>query len=326
MPQTSPSVHICKYYFILSGGKESKSYWISTKEEGALVSLLLVIWSTSPGLGELFPGKNRDVSPGAWGMLPQAAPSLSLGGSHPSAFPPPFFFLSRFPDSGLKMKRKSYCLITTAVTSIKCYLKVNGLHMLKTLELLTDHCKVSRIFNNLRITRSATVFSARQAVSPGSLCWGSQQKLLLHSLLQHRNKAVDSAKHQGPWVSFEHSRNPYFPYLKWTAGMAGGLLKFEEQQRVPDPPLELSLEHRHGKDNTAPTWRQGNPSKQCPAGALQGTPCLGADLGQVAAKCCWDQGGRQLLFLCSCSFAPAPIPSLPWWQEVLLKTGKGNIL
>ncbi|CAM9909760.1 unnamed protein product, partial [Bubo scandiacus] len=46
-----------------------------------------------------------------------------------------------FPDSGLKMKRKSYCLITTAVTSIKCYLKVNGLHMLKTLELLTDHCK-----------------------------------------------------------------------------------------------------------------------------------------------------------------------------------------
>ncbi|RMC13296.1 hypothetical protein DUI87_10831 [Hirundo rustica rustica] len=47
----------------------------------------------------------------------------------------------RFPGPGLKMKRKSYCLITTAVTSIKCYLKVNGLHMLKTLELLTDHCK-----------------------------------------------------------------------------------------------------------------------------------------------------------------------------------------
>lgn len=37
--------------------------------------------------------------------------------------------------------------------------------------------------------------------------------------------------------------------------------------------------------------------------ALQGTPCLGADLGQVAAKCCRDQGGRQLLFLCSCSYS-----------------------
>lgn len=80
-----------------------------------------------------------------------------------------FLFFSRFPDSGLKMKRKSYCLITTAVTSIKCYLKVNGLHMLKTLELLTDHCKVSRIFNNLHGMHSPAMFGAGRAASPGSL-------------------------------------------------------------------------------------------------------------------------------------------------------------
>lgn len=178
--------------------------------------------------------------------------------------------------------------------------------MLKTLELLTDHCKVSRIFNNLHITRSPTVFSAGQAVSPASLCWGSQQKLLLHSLLQHRNGTTDSAKHQGPWVGFEHSQNPYFPYLKWRAGLAEGLLKFEEQQQVPDPPLELSLEYSHGEENTASAWRQDDPPKQCPAGALQGTPCLGADLGQGEAKCCRDQGGRQLLLLRSCS---SSIPS-----------------
>ncbi|TRZ24696.1 hypothetical protein HGM15179_002398 [Zosterops borbonicus] len=66
-----------------------------------------------------------------------------------------------FPDPGLKMKRKSYCLITTAVTSIKCYLKVNGLHMLKTLELLTDHCKeVTTAGNGL------TNSSSREGSSP----------------------------------------------------------------------------------------------------------------------------------------------------------------
>jgi len=65
------------------------------------------------------------------------------------------------------MKRKSYCLITTAVTSIKCYLKVNGLHMLKTLELLTDHCKVSRIFNNLHVARSLAIFGTRAGCEPG---------------------------------------------------------------------------------------------------------------------------------------------------------------
>lgn len=171
----------------------------------------------------------------------------------PLLLPLPFFsFLSRFPDSGLKMKRKSYCLITTAVTSIKCYLKVNGLHMLKTLELLTDHCKVSRIFNNLHITRSSAIFGTGQAASPGSLRRGSQQKPLLHSSLQWQNGARDGAKHQGPQASFEHSQNPYFPELKWRAGMAGGLLTFEGQRRVPDPLSELSLEHRHRKASTAP--------------------------------------------------------------------------
>lgn len=116
----------------------------------------------------------------------------------PSASPPFFFFFflsffsflffSRFPDSGLKMKRKSYCLITTAVTSIKCYLKVNGLHMLKTLELLTDHCKVSRIFNNLHGTHSPAMFSAGQAASPAWLpAPGSEQKPLLHSSLKCQN-------------------------------------------------------------------------------------------------------------------------------------------
>jgi len=99
-----------------------------------------------------------------------------------------FLFFSRFPDSGLKMKRKSYCLITTAVTSIKCYLKVNGLHMLKTLELLTDHCKVSRIFNNLHGTHSPAMFSAGQATSPAWLpAPGSEQKPLLHSSLKGQN-------------------------------------------------------------------------------------------------------------------------------------------
>lgn len=82
------------------------------------------------------------------------------------------------------MKRKSYCLITTAVTSIKRYLKVNGLHMLKTLELLTDHCKVSRIFNNLHIMHSPVIFGTGQATSLGSLRQGSEQKPLLHSLLK----------------------------------------------------------------------------------------------------------------------------------------------
>lgn len=114
-----------------------------------------------------------------------------------------FSFLSRFPDSGLKMKRKSYCLITTAVTSIKCYLKVNGLHMLKTLELLTDHCKVSRIFNNLHVTRSPSIFGAGQAASPGSLRQGSQKKPLLHSSLQRRNglETVLNTEVPGPPLS-----------------------------------------------------------------------------------------------------------------------------
>lgn len=125
------------------------------------------------------------------------------------------------------MKRKSYCLITTAVTSIKCYLKVNGLHMLKTLELLTDHCKVSRIFNNLHVTRSPAIFSEGQAASPGSLRQGSQQKPLLHSSFQGQNGARDGAKRRGPRAGFEHSQNPYFPALKWRAGMVGGLLMFK---------------------------------------------------------------------------------------------------
>lgn len=165
----------------------------------------------------------------------------------------PFFsFLSRFPDSGLKMKRKSYCLITTAVTSIKCYLKVNGLHMLKTLELLTDHCKVSRIFNNLHVTCSPSIFGAGQAASLGSLRQGSQKKPLLHSSLQRRNGARDGAKHRGPRATFEHSQTPYFPELKRRAGVAGGLLAFEGQQKPPDPLLELSLEQGRRKGSTAP--------------------------------------------------------------------------
>lgn len=91
--------------------------------------------------------------------------------------PTPFF---RFPDLGLKMKRKSYGLITTAVTSIKCYLKVNRLHMLKTLELLTDHCKVSRIFNNLQVMLKHSIFSPGQ-LSSGTLRLAFQNKLLSHS-------------------------------------------------------------------------------------------------------------------------------------------------
>lgn len=149
------------------GGNESNSYWISTKEEDALcissVSSLLNI----PGFGGIISWRTHGwCLVGAQGGMPQAAPSLSLSRCHPFASPSPcffffpFFFFSRFPDSGLKMKRKSYCLITTAVTSIKCYLKVNGLHMLKTLELLTDHCKVSRIFNNLHVTCSPMIFGA----------------------------------------------------------------------------------------------------------------------------------------------------------------------
>ena len=35
--------------------------------------------------------------------------------------------------------------------------------MLKTLELLTDRCKVSRIFNNLRATLNHSIFSSGQA-------------------------------------------------------------------------------------------------------------------------------------------------------------------
>lgn len=74
-----------------------------------------------------------------------------------------FLQFALFPDSGLKMKRKSYCLITTSIASIKCCLKVNRLHMLKTLELLTDHCKVSRIFNNLHGTFIYVIFQTEQA-------------------------------------------------------------------------------------------------------------------------------------------------------------------
>lgn len=131
------------------------------------VSLLLAVCSTSLGLGESFPGEHMDGV--SWvhreGCPKQHLPCLSVDVIPLLLlllvfFSFLFFFFSRFPDSGLKMKRKSYCLITTAVTSIKCYLKVNGLHMLKTLELLTDHCKVSRIFNNLHVTCSPMIFGA----------------------------------------------------------------------------------------------------------------------------------------------------------------------
>lgn len=66
--------------------------------------------------------------------------------------------------------------------------------MLKTLELLTDHCKVSRIFNNLHVTHNPVIFGAEQTVSPGSLCQGSQQKPLLHSSLtwQSRQKVLNT--------------------------------------------------------------------------------------------------------------------------------------
>lgn len=69
------------------------------------------------------------------------------------------------------MKRKSYGLISTAVTSIKCYLKVNRLHMLKTLELLTDHCKVSRIFKIFHF----------QLRAPLALAWRHWAHSLRHS-------------------------------------------------------------------------------------------------------------------------------------------------
>lgn len=162
------------------------------------MSLLLAVCSATLGLGESFPGKHKvSVS---W-VRSECCPKQHLLSLSVDVIPLLlllsflfFSFLSRFPDSGLKMKRKSYCLITTAVTSIKCYLKVNGLHMLKTLELLTDHCKVSRIFNNLHVRYSPMTFSAGSAASPGFLCRCSQQKLLLHFLLQQSNGARDGAK------------------------------------------------------------------------------------------------------------------------------------
>lgn len=77
------------------------------------------------------------------------------------------------------MKRKSYGLISTAVTSIKCYLKVNRLHMLKTLELLTGRCKVSRIFNNLCAILNWTIpVLAPGRVSSKALGTGHQPLLL----------------------------------------------------------------------------------------------------------------------------------------------------
>lgn len=160
----------------------------------------------------------------------------------------PFSFLSRFPDPGLKMKRKSYCLITTAVTSIKCYLKVNGLHMLKTLELLTDHCKVSRIFNNLHVMHNPAIFGAEQTVSLASLCQGSQQKPLLHSSLtwQNRQKVLKTEPHG---TALSAAKIPYFPKMKWKTGMAGGFLVFKRQWKVSDPLLEVGLEHRQEEEH-----------------------------------------------------------------------------
>lgn len=196
--------------------KESNSYQISTKEEALCISSVNSSLCIH-GFGGIISWKICGwYLMGAQWVLPQAAPSLSLARCHPSDFPHlffsffPFSFLSRFPDPGLKMKRKSYCLITTAVTSIKCYLKVNGLHMLKTLELLTDHCKVSRIFNNLHVTHNSAIFGAEQTVSLASPCQGSQQKPLLHSSFTWQKQAK-GAKHWTPWDSSEHSQNPVFP-------------------------------------------------------------------------------------------------------------------
>lgn len=180
-------------------GKKSNSYRISTKEEAAPCISSVRCSLSIQVFGGITSWKICGwCLTGARWMVSHAVPPLSFPRWHPSDFPHPLFFpfsfLSRFPDPGLKMKRKSYCLITTAVTSIKCYLKVNGLHMLKTLELLTDHCKVSRIFNNLHVMHNPAIFGAEQTVSPGSLCQGSQQKPLLHSSLtwQNRQKVLNT--------------------------------------------------------------------------------------------------------------------------------------
>lgn len=301
MPQTSPSVHICKYYFILggTGGEESNSYWISTKKEGALhissVGGLLSI----PRFGGIISWQTR-----GWCLTGESCPKQHLPCLLVDVIPLflllpiYFFFFSRFPDSGLKMKRKSYCLITTAVTSIKCYLKVNGLHMLKTLELLTDHCKVSRIFNNLHVMRSPAIFGKGQAASPGSLHQGSQQKPLLHSSLQGRNRAWDGAKRWGPQAGFKHSRNPYFPDLKRRAGTDGGLLVFKGQRRVPAPLLDLSHERRHGKESTVPAQKRHNPDSEL--------LCRGS-LEETLPGNRFGAGGSKMLPRPGWEAAPAPL-------------------
>lgn len=178
--------------------------------------------------------------------------------------------------------------------------------MLKTLELLTDHCKVSRIFNNLHVTRSPSIFGAGQAASLGSPRQGSQKKPLLHSSLQRRNGARDAAKHRGPRATFEHSQTPYFPELKRRAGVAGGLLAFEGQQKPPAPLLELSLEQGRRRGSTAPAWRQRHPDIAVLCRGFSGETSPGNRCGAGRSKTLPDQGGRQLLLLCSC---PTSIPS-----------------
>lgn len=189
--------------------------------------------------------------------------------------------------------------------------------MLKTLELLTDHCKVSRIFNNLHVTRNPAIFGAEQTVSPASPCQGSQQKPLLHSSLtwQNRQKVLNT---EPRGTALSTAKIPYFPKMKWKTGMTGGSLVFKGQWKVSDPLLELSLEHRHGKKSTAPARRQHNPDIAvfctCSLGKILPRKWSGADSIKIQPRpCCF--------FL-----APAPLPFSPHQWKALLKTGRGKTL
>lgn len=189
--------------------------------------------------------------------------------------------------------------------------------MLKTLELLTDHCKVSRIFNNLHVTRNPAIFGAEQTVSLASPCQGSQQKPLLHSSLtwQNRQKVLNT---EPRGTALSTAKIPYFPKMKWKTGLTGSSLVFKGQWKVSDPLLELSLEHRHGKKSTAPARRQHNPDiavfRTCSLGKILPRKWSGADSIKIQPRpCCF--------FL-----APAALPFSPHQWKALVKTGRGNTL
>lgn len=178
--------------------------------------------------------------------------------------------------------------------------------MLKTLELLTDHCKVSRIFNNLHVTRSPSIFGAGQAASPGSLRQGSQKKPLLHSSLQRRNGLETVLNTEVPGPPLSTAKPLISPSWSGGLGWLGGLLAFEGQQKPPDPLLELSLEQGRRKGSTAPAWRQSHPDIAVLCRGFLGQTLPGNRSGAGRSKMLPDQGGRQLRLLCSC---PTSIPS-----------------